>query len=124
MSKEFAFTIKSICFDENYHPSNNTRITTNFANLARGASRQENLRNTLQMINNRFNSLAHWDNPNADRYALELEIISVDIDVEGKGETFPTIEIFLIEKPINASMVSLAIIFHLMFVIMILAYYC
>lgn len=105
MSKEFAFTIKSICFDENYHPSNNTRITTNFANLARGASRQENLRNTLQMINNRFNSLAHWDNPNADRYALELEIISVDIDVEGKGETFPTIEIlkqiFLIEKPIN-----------------------
>lgn len=93
MSKEFAFTIKSICFDENYHPSNNTRITTNFANLARGASRQENLRNTLQMINNRFNSLAHWDNPNADRYALELEIISVDIDVEGKGETFPTIEI-------------------------------
>ena len=93
MSKEFAFTIKSICFDENYHPSNNTRITTNFANLARGASRQENLRNTLQMINNRFNALAHWDNPNADRYALELEIISVDIDVEGKGETFPTIEI-------------------------------
>ncbi|MGB5888045.1 MAG: DUF1852 domain-containing protein [Acinetobacter venetianus] len=93
MSKEFAFTIKSICFDENYRPSNNTRITTNFANLARGASRQENLRNTLLMINNRFNSLAHWDNPNADRYALELEIISVDIDVEGKGETFPTIEI-------------------------------
>lgn len=93
MSKEFTFTIKRISFDENYQPSDNTRITTNFANLARGESRQENLRNTLKMINNRFNSLAHWDNPTADRYSVELEIISVDIDVEGKGETFPTIEI-------------------------------
>jgi hypothetical protein len=93
MSKEFTFTIKRICFDENYRPSDNTRITTNFANLARGESRQENLRNTLQMINNRFNDLAHWDNPTADRYSVELEIISVDIDVEGNGKTFPTIEI-------------------------------
>jgi len=93
MSKELTFTLKSIIFDENYHPSNNTRITTNFANLARGESRQDNLRNTLKMIDNRFNTLAHWDNPNADRYTVELEIVSVDIDVEGKGETFPTIEI-------------------------------
>ena len=93
MSNEFTFAIKNICFDENYHPSNNTRVTTNFANLARGRSRKDNLRNTLTMINNRFNALAHWDNPNADRYSLELEIISVDIDVEGKGKTFPTIEI-------------------------------
>ncbi len=93
MSKEFTFTLKRIRFDEHYQPSENTRITTNFANLARGASRQENLRNTLNMINNRFNQLAHWDNPKADRYSVELDIISVDIDVEGKGETFPTIEI-------------------------------
>lgn len=48
MSKEFKFTIKSIRFDEDYRPSDNTRITTNFANLARGESRQENLRNTLK----------------------------------------------------------------------------
>ncbi|MCH7337812.1 DUF1852 domain-containing protein [Acinetobacter sp. NIPH 2699] len=93
MSKEFAFTIKRIRFDENYRPSDNTRITTNFANLARGESREENLRNTLKMIDNRFNALAHWDNPKADRYSVELEIISVDIDVEGNGEAFPTIEI-------------------------------
>lgn len=93
MSKDFTFTIKSISFDENYHPSNNTRITTNFANLARGESRHDNLRNTLTMIDNRFNALAHWDNPEADRYSVELEIISVDIDIEGNGETFPTIEI-------------------------------
>ncbi len=93
MNNDFDFTIKSICFDENYQPSDKTRITTNFANLARGSRRQENLRDTLKMIDNRFNSLAHWDNPNADRYSVELEIISVDIDVEGKGQTFPTIEI-------------------------------
>lgn len=93
MSKEFTFAIKRICFDENYRPSDNTRITTNFANLARGDRRQENLRETLTMINNRFNALAHWDNPNGDRYSVQHEIVSVDIDIEGDGNTFPTIEI-------------------------------
>ena len=79
------FTLKSVCLDENYHPSVNTRITTNFANLARGDYRQSNLRNALAMINNRFNALAHWDNPTGNRYSVELEIVSVDIDVEGNG---------------------------------------
>ena len=58
MSQDFTFSIKRICFDEHYHPSDNTRITTNFANLARGEKRQQNLRNALAMINNRFNALA------------------------------------------------------------------
>lgn len=93
MTTEFAFSIKSIDFNEDYRPSDNTRITTNFANLARGASRQENLRNTLAMIDNRFNGLAHWDNPEGDRYSIKLEIISVDIDVVGNGSVFPTIEV-------------------------------
>lgn len=93
MNKEFTFTIKSISFDENYNPSENTRITTNFANLARGNKRQENLRNTLAMIDHRFNTLAHRDNPNGDRYSVKLEIVSVEMDVEGKGNTFPVIEI-------------------------------
>ncbi len=95
MNKKFTFGIKSICFDENYHPSDNTRATTNFANLARGKSRQENLRNTLRMIDNRFNNLAHWDNPQGDRYSVELEIISVEmnIDAEDSNDAFPLIEI-------------------------------
>lgn len=95
MNTDFSFTIKSICFDENYRPSDNTRITTNFANLARGQSRQENLRNTLRMIDNRFNALAHWDNPKGDRYSVELEIISVamNIDIENSGNALPLIEI-------------------------------
>ena len=93
MSKGFTYTINSIFFDENYQPSDSTRITTNFANLARGDSRQENLRNALRMVNSRFNALAHWDNPKGDRYSVELEIISVDIDIAGDGQHFPSIEI-------------------------------
>lgn len=95
MNTEFAFTIKSTSFDENYHPSDNTRITTNFANLARGQSRQENLRNTLKMIDNRFNALAHWDNPKGDRYTVELEIISIEmnLDADRSDKALPLIEI-------------------------------
>ncbi|BBL88492.1 hypothetical protein VroAM7_11450 [Vibrio rotiferianus] len=93
MNNDFNFAIKSIRFDENYQPSDSTRITTNFANLARGDSRQNNLRNALRMIDNRFNALAHWDNPNGDRYSVELEIISVDMDIQGSGEGFPSIEV-------------------------------
>lgn len=95
MSNEFTFAIKSICFDEDYRPSDNTRITTNFANLARGASRQENLRNTLRMIDNRFNALAHWDNPKGDRYTVNLEIISVEMSIDGagNGSALPLIEV-------------------------------
>ncbi len=93
MNKDFTFTVTSSVFDENYNPSENTRITTNFANLARGSNRQQNLRNTLVMINNRFNNLAHWDNPKSDRYAVELEIISVEMAIPGTTTTFPAIEI-------------------------------
>lgn len=92
MSNKFACSIKRIRFDENYEPADNTRQTTNFANLARGESRQENLRKTLAMINKRFNSLAVCDNPQGDRYSLELDIISAELDVEGNGQTFPFIE--------------------------------
>ena len=92
-NNNFAFTIHSNYFNEDYVPSSNTRATTNFANLARGVNRQENLRNTIEMINTRFNSLAKWDNPNDDRYSVALEIISVDIDIDGSGTTFPSIEI-------------------------------
>ncbi len=90
---ELLFKIKRIPFDEHYHPSDSTRLTTNFANLARGENRQQNLRKALEMINNRFNSLADWDNPTGKRYAVELEIISVDIDIEKNNNDFPIIEV-------------------------------
>ena len=92
MTQPFTYTISSIRFDEHYQPADSTRLTTNFANLARGVNRQDNLCKTLTMINNRFNDLAHWDNPNADRYSVEVDIISADLDVAGDGHTFPSIE--------------------------------
>jgi hypothetical protein len=91
--RDFIFSIKSIAFSEDYRPADNTRITTNFANLARGESRRENLRNTLQMIDNRFNSLAHWDNAKGDRYSVHLDIISAGISIDSdEEEEFPLIE--------------------------------
>ena len=92
MSQSFTYSINSIRFDEHYEPANNTRLTTNFANLARGEKRQANLRRAINMINNGFNARAQWDNPNSDRYSVELDIIHVDVDIEGKGHSFPTIE--------------------------------
>lgn len=89
MNVDFKFHLKTTRFDEHYQPSQDTRLTTNFANLARGQMREENLRNTLRMIDNRFNSLAHWDNPTGDRYALELEIISVELDVITDRDSAP-----------------------------------
>lgn len=106
MNNQFTFTVKSISFDENYNPSEGTRITTNFANLARGNKRQENLRNALKMIDDRFNTLAHLDNPKGNRYSVGIEIISVEMDVEGRGKTFPVIEILktnIVDKKTNES---------------------
>lgn len=93
MNTDFAYQVKRLRFDENYRPADGTRITTNFANLARGKNREANLRSTLKMINSRFNALAGWDNPKGDRYSIELEIVSVDLDIKGDGDLFPSIEI-------------------------------
>jgi len=95
MTEDLTFSISRIPFDEGYYPAEGTRVTTNFANLARGASRQENLRNTLRMIDNRFNSLMHWDNSSGDRYAVELFIVSAALTVGDHGDEgpFPLIEI-------------------------------
>jgi len=93
LSNNFTYDIVRMFLDKHYQPSENTRITTNFANLARGEHRQKNLQNVLTMINNRFNALAFWDNPCGDRYSVKLEIVSIDIDIEGNGKKFRSIEI-------------------------------
>lgn len=95
MANELAFSITTTRFDEDYTPSESSRITTNFANLARGEHRQQNLRNTLTMIDRRFNALAPWDNPTGDRYAVELEIVSAQVRLPATGadERFPLLEV-------------------------------
>ncbi len=105
-TQDFNFSIKSITFDENYFPAANTRITTNFANLARGEHRQANLRRALRMIDNRFNALAHWDNPTADRYSVGLNIISVEMSVAQGANAFPLIEVlktFILDRKTGES---------------------
>ncbi|WP_375383663.1 DUF1852 domain-containing protein [uncultured Microbacterium sp.] len=99
MANEFAFNITTTRFDEDYSPSDSSRITTNFANLARGEHRQQNLRNALTMIDRRFNDLASWDNPTRDRYSLELEIITVELEFTAGGEDqeFPLLEVLDIQ---------------------------
>ncbi|MFA9487701.1 MULTISPECIES: DUF1852 domain-containing protein [unclassified Mannheimia] len=92
MTTNFQCRVHTLEFTEDYEPADNTRLTTNFANLARGENRKQNLQNVVAMINNRFNDLANWDNPSADRYAVKLDIVSMDIDVEGTGEFFPALE--------------------------------
>ncbi len=93
-SSGFTYTIDRIPFDEEYRPADATRITTNFANLARGERRRDNLRNTLVMIDRRFNALMHCDNPTGDRYALALTIISAALRIGGEAgdAPFPLIE--------------------------------
>lgn len=95
MSNDFTFQISTTRFDENYSPSESSRATTNFANLARGDDRQENLRNALTMIDRRFNDLARWDNPDGDRYTLEIDIVSVDLEFATSGDDhrFPLLEV-------------------------------
>ncbi|MDY0912265.1 putative oxygenase MesX [Rathayibacter festucae] len=95
MANDVTFRITTTCFDEHYTPSSSSRATTNFANLARGEHRRENLRNALTMIDRRFNDLAHWDNPGRDRYAVELEIVSVEVrfPAEEAVRDFPLLEV-------------------------------
>ncbi|MCJ1705552.1 putative oxygenase MesX [Rathayibacter sp. VKM Ac-2926] len=95
MANDVTFRITTTCFDEHYSPSSSSRATTNFANLARGEHRRQNLRNALTMIERRFNDLAHWDNPGRDRYAVELEIVSVEVrfPAEEAVRDFPLLEV-------------------------------
>ncbi|MWB97662.1 putative oxygenase MesX [Agromyces seonyuensis] len=99
MADAFAFSISTTRFDEDYSPSEDSRITTNFANLAQGEHRRQNLRNALMMIDRRFNDLADWDNPDGDRYTVELDIVSAHLDfaAEGGDRTFPLLEVLDIQ---------------------------
>lgn len=98
MTSELEFSITTTRFDEHYSPSASSRSTTNFANLARGDKREQNLRNTLAMIESRFNGLGREGNPEQDRYGVELEIVSADLHFTAGDNRveFPLIEILYV----------------------------
>ncbi len=110
MANDLTFRITRTRFDEDYSPADSSRLTTNFANLARGEHRQQNLRNALGMIDERANDLAA---PSASaaatsashassaspagvtrRYAVELDIVSVtaEFDDGATDVAFPLLE--------------------------------
>lgn len=108
MSNELTFRITTTRFDEDYAPSATSRITTNFANLARGERRQQNLRNALAMIDARFSELfpareSARDSSVGDapaeqvrsRYRVELDIVSASVSfrAEGEDQEFPLLEV-------------------------------
>jgi hypothetical protein len=95
MANDFSFRVSTTRFDEHYSPSSGSRATTNFANLARGDDRRQNLRNALAMIDRRFNELAHDDNPDRDRYTVHLDIVSAELQLgsDGDDRAFPLIEV-------------------------------
>ena len=82
MADDFSYRISTTRFDEHYTPAESSRLTTNFANLARGEHREQNLRSTLTMIERRFNDLVRADNPTGDRYGVELDIVSVQLQFD------------------------------------------
>ncbi|MGL3200019.1 MULTISPECIES: putative oxygenase MesX [Curtobacterium] len=100
MTDDLTFGITRTRFDEDYSPSDSSRLTTNFANLARGEHRQQNLRNALSLINGRLNELADAAESSAAssatgaRYRVELDIVSVSMEFvdEGAAERFPLLE--------------------------------
>jgi hypothetical protein len=51
------------------------------------------------MIDRRFNDLAHWDNPTGDRYAVELEIVTAQLQftAESENHEFPLLEVLDIQ---------------------------
>lgn len=100
------FSIEKTRFDETYQPLEGTRLTTNFANLARGENRQQNLRRALRMIDDRCNELASQDNENGNRYGVDLDIVSVNLELEESQVTasFPVIEMLqttIVDRRLN-----------------------
>ncbi|WIB13449.1 putative oxygenase MesX [Curtobacterium sp. MCPF17_052] len=97
MANDLTFSITRTRFDEDYSPSDSSRLTTNFANLARGEHRQQNLRTALDMIDRRCNDLAASAGSAGsagDRYRVELDIVSATalfVDQGSSGE-FPLLE--------------------------------
>ncbi|RFA13252.1 hypothetical protein B7R21_08525 [Subtercola boreus] len=80
------FSLERTRFDEDYRPRGDSRITTNFANLARGENREQNLRKALGMIDRRFAELAHVGGGSGDRYSIELDIVSVSVAIDGGSD--------------------------------------
>ena len=77
-------------FDRDYLPAAHTRLTTNFANLARGDDRHDNLCKYFEITERRLNELMRIAGHTSD-YSILLNIVSA-FCVFGDDKPFPVAE--------------------------------
>jgi hypothetical protein len=91
LATDFQIHQSTTPLDENFLPAQSSRLTTNFANLARGPHRQTHLRQVLGDINLRLRELMPLAGyANAD-YEIDLQILSFFGSFEA-GTPFPLYE--------------------------------
>lgn len=85
--------LNSTDYDENYAVPSGTRLTTNFANLAKEEiGRSERIKATLAWIHERFHELLGCSH-DPKRYRLRLEVLTIEIRfLECGGDWFPMTE--------------------------------
>ena len=85
--------LTSTPFDASYVPADHTRLSTNFANLAKDPrGRSERIAAALALIESRFHR-ASGDTDGIDRYRIALDILTVGIRFgDGPADWFPMTE--------------------------------
>ncbi|MEM1154590.1 MAG: putative oxygenase MesX [Pseudomonadota bacterium] len=87
---KFHLTQEDTVFDSDYLPAAHTRLTTNFANLARGEDRHENLLKYFEIAEQRLNELMLIAGFHG-KYSLKLNIVSA-FCAFGNEQPFPVAE--------------------------------
>lgn len=88
-------------FDRDYLPAAHTRLTTNFANLARGDDRHENLCKYFEITERRLNELMQVAGHRGE-YSIRLNIVSA-FCAFGESKSFPVAEMLEATVVDNAS---------------------
>lgn len=86
------FYLKQIPYNVNYKPTQLTRMTTNYANLARGELRQSNIKSVLKIINTKLNKILRQNSSTQERYEIDLFINQIAVRLNSNDEWFPLIE--------------------------------
>ena len=77
MDSDIFFYLKSTPYDSNYAPTNGTRITTNYANLAKDPdTRQKNITSFLKLVNRDLNQILAGDLC-VNRFEIQISILSI-----------------------------------------------
>jgi hypothetical protein len=86
------FNLRKIPYNVDYKPDKLTRITTNYANLARGHSRKDNIKFTFELINTTLNKILTPQSFTNLNYKIDLFINQVIVRFHPNDEWFPLVE--------------------------------